>query len=54
MNAENEQEKAAINQELKIFMKHFRQKKKLFFNEELQTFLMKEYKNISDSYGAVN
>jgi hypothetical protein len=47
MNAESEAEKAAINKELKDFYEALSDEQKAVFNEELQSFLVKEYANLT-------
>ena len=50
MNAANEEEKAAINQELKDYYASLPEDKKAAFNEELQSFLIKEMAKIKSVY----
>lgn len=53
MNAANESEKAAINQELKDFYETLNAADKETFNEELQKFLVSEYSKIKSVYDGV-
>ena len=53
MNAQNEEEKAAINQELKDWYDSLPEEEKPTFNEELQSFLIKEMANIKSVYDGV-
>lgn len=53
INAQNEAEKAAINQELKDLYDSLSEGDKKVFNEELQKFLMSQYKTIGDDYEAM-
>lgn len=53
MNAANEAEKAAINQELKDLYDSLDENQKVQFNQELQEFLLKEYATISSVYEGV-
>lgn len=53
INAQNEAEKAAINQELKDLYDSLSEDDKKVFNEELQKFLMSQYKTIGDEYQAL-
>jgi hypothetical protein len=50
INASSENEKAAINQELKDIYEALNEEDKVKFNEGLQAFLMKQYKNLADDY----
>jgi hypothetical protein len=52
MNAPSEAEKAAINQELKDLYETLSEKDKKDFNEQLQTFLIKEMATINSFYQA--
>jgi hypothetical protein len=47
MNAASEEEKAAINAELKVLYEGLSEEDKKVFNEELQSFLVKEYAAIN-------
>lgn len=53
INAANEAEKAAINQELKDLYESLSEAEKVEFNEQLQAFLMNQYKTLSADYQAV-
>jgi ABC-type uncharacterized transport system fused permease/ATPase subunit len=53
MNAANEAEKVAINQELKDFYEALNAADKETFNEELQLFLVIEYSKIKSVYDDV-
>lgn len=53
INARNEAEKAAINQELKDLYDSLSETDKKVFNEELQKFLVSQYKAIGDEYQAL-
>jgi hypothetical protein len=50
MNAASEEEKAVINQELKTMYDTLDEDEKKTFNEELQSFLIKEMANIKSVY----
>jgi len=52
MNAATEAEKAAINQELKDLYETLSDEDKKDFNEQLQTFLIKEMATINSFYQA--
>jgi hypothetical protein len=55
MNASTQEEKDKINQELKDVYASLDIEARKIFNEQLQTFLMKEYAAISSLYqGATN
>ena len=53
INAADEAEKAAINHELKDLYESLSAAEKVGFNEQLQSFLVKQYKNISADYEAI-
>lgn len=53
INAETETEKAAINQELKDIYAGLDEEDKSKFNQELQAFLISQYKNLNDQVGAI-
>lgn len=53
INARDEAEKAAINQELKNLYDSLSETDKKAFNEELQKFLVSQYKAIGDEYEAL-
>jgi hypothetical protein len=53
INAANEAEKAAINQELKDLYESLSAEDKATFNEQLQAFLMKQYNTLGADYQAV-
>ena len=53
INAANEAEKAAINQELKDLYESLSEADKIEFNEQLQMFLMNQYKTLGTDYQAV-
>ncbi|MCP9746972.1 hypothetical protein [Lacihabitans sp. CS3-21] len=54
MNASSEAEKLAINKELKDYYNDLEESDKVIFNEELQSFLIKEMSNIKSVYdGAI-
>ncbi len=50
INAATEEEKIAINQELKDIYEKLNEQDKQLFNEGLQSFLMKQYTNLADDY----
>lgn len=50
MNASSEAEKQAINQELKDYYNDLEESDKNIFNEELQSFLIKEMASIKSVY----
>ena len=50
INAADEAEKAAINQEPKDLYESLSAADKVDFNEQLQSFLVQQYKNISADY----
>lgn len=50
MNAGSEAEKSEINKELKEYYNSLEEADKLVFNEELQSFLIKEMANIKSVY----
>ncbi|MDP1813731.1 MAG: hypothetical protein Q8K92_04720 [Leadbetterella sp.] len=50
MNASSESEKLAINKELKDYYNDLEESDKAIFNEELQSFLIKEMANIKSVY----
>ncbi len=52
MNAATEEEKQAINQELKDLYESLSEEEKNDFNEQLQKFLIKEVANIKSVYDA--
>ncbi len=52
MNAETEEEKQAINQELKDLYESLTLEEKTEFNNQLQTFLVREVANIKSVYDA--
>jgi hypothetical protein len=54
MNAANEEEKRAINKELKDFYAALPDNEKEAFNEELQSFLIKEMGKIKSVYDGVS
>ncbi|KAA6440803.1 hypothetical protein FEM33_06435 [Dyadobacter flavalbus] len=53
MNAGSDQERAAINQELKDLYASLSEDDKKIFNEQLQTFLTKEVSRIKSDYESV-
>ena len=53
MNAATEAEKAAINKELKDFYEVLSETEKQVFNEELQSFLVKEYANLTSLHNSM-
>lgn len=53
INATDDTERAAINQELKDIYASLSEEDKLTFNEQLQRFLMQQYKAIGDEYEAL-
>ncbi|TLU89632.1 hypothetical protein [Dyadobacter sediminis] len=53
MNAGSDQERAAINQELKDLYASLSGDDKKIFNEQLQTFLTKEVSRIKSDYESV-
>ena len=50
INAASEEERAAINQELKDLYETLDESNKKLFNEGLQAFLLKQYANLADDY----
>ena len=50
MNAASEVEKAEINKELKEYYASLSEEDQVIFNEELQSFLIKEMANIKSVY----
>ncbi len=54
MNAQNEEEKANINKELKEYYAYLSEEDKKIFNEELQSFLIKEMANIKSVYNGAS
>ena len=50
MNAASEVEKAEINKELKEYYSSLSEEDQVIFNEELQSFLIKEMANIKSVY----
>ena len=54
MNAATEAEKLAVNQELKYLYESLSEADKKDFNEQLQTFLVKEMAAIKSVYDATN
>jgi hypothetical protein len=53
INAKDEQERAAINQELKDIYASLSEEERVAFNVELQAFLVNQYKTIGDDYEAL-
>lgn len=53
MNAASHEEKAAINKELKDYYAQLPEDEKPAFNEELQSFLIKEMSSIKSVYDGV-
>lgn len=53
MNAGSDEERAAINQELKDLYASLPEEEKTIFNEELQHFLTKEVARIKSDYESV-
>ena len=53
INAASDAERQAINQELKAVYAALDETEKVQFNEELQRFLVGQYKTLSDDYQAV-
>jgi hypothetical protein len=53
INAVSEAEKEAINQELKDLYAGLEEEQKTLFNEQLQAFLLKQYKTLADDYEQV-
>jgi hypothetical protein len=53
MNASNEAEKLAINAELKEIYENLNESDKKIFNEQLQSFLIKEMASIKSVYDGV-
>jgi hypothetical protein len=53
INAKDEQERTAINQELKDIYASLSEEEKSVFNAELQSFLVNQYKTIGDDYEAL-
>ncbi len=54
MNAQNEEEKARINIELKEYYATLSEEDKTIFNEELQSFLIREMANIKSIYNGAS
>ena len=54
INAQNEEEKASINLELKEYYASLCEEDKKIFNEELQSFLIKEMANIKSVYNGAS
>lgn len=54
MNAQNEEEKASINIELKEYYATLSEEDKIIFNEELQSFLIREMANIKSVYNGAS
>lgn len=54
MNAQNEEEKASINIELKEYYATLSEEDKTIFNEELQSFLIREMANIKSVYNGAS
>ena len=54
MNASTEEEKSAINKELKDLYATLDADSKRQFNEELQTFMLKEYSALNSMYTGIN
>jgi hypothetical protein len=53
INAGSEAEKAIINQELKDLYESLNDAEKALFNEQLQAYLLKQYKAIGSEYEAL-
>jgi hypothetical protein len=53
INAKDEQERAAINQELKAIYATLSEEERVVFNTELQSFLVNQYKTIGNDYEAL-
>jgi len=53
INATNDAERAAINQELKDIYASLSEEEKVAFNQQLQQFLVRQYKAIGDEYEAL-
>ncbi len=53
IKAENDAERAVINQELKDLYASLSPEEKAAFNEQLQTFLVKEMATIGSEYAAI-
>jgi hypothetical protein len=53
INAANDQERAALNQELKDTYETLSDADKVVFNEQLQAYLMQQYKTIGSDYEAL-
>ena len=54
MNAQNEEEKVNINLKLKEYYASLSEEDKKYFNEELQSFLIKEMANIKSVYNGAS
>ena len=54
MNAGSDEERAAINQELKDVYAALSEEEKKLFNEQLQYFLTKEVSRIKSDYESIN
>lgn len=53
INAADEAERAAINQELKDLYETLSESEKKEFNEQLQAFLIQQYQTLSSDYQAI-
>lgn len=53
INAHSEEEKAAINQELKDLYETLNEEEKASFNAQLQAYLVQQYKSIGSEYEAL-
>ncbi|MCU0324401.1 MAG: hypothetical protein MUF45_03985 [Spirosomaceae bacterium] len=53
INAATDAERAAINQELKAVYASLSEEEKVVFNQQLQQFLVRQYKAIGDEYEAL-
>lgn len=53
INAHSEEEKAAINQELKDLYETLNEEEKAAFNAQLQNYLIQQYKTIGSDYEAL-
>jgi hypothetical protein len=53
INAHDEAERAALNQELKDLYASLSEAERVVFNEQLQVFLVKQYKSLHSDYQAI-
>lgn len=53
INAANEEERAAINQELKDLYESLSEEEKVFFNQQLQKFISQELGRLKSDYESI-